>query len=120
VLVGGRGLPPLKILSATPVKIPAGGTVRVRVGPAGPKFTNNFQLELSDPPEGITLKSITPVRDAVEIEFEADAARVKVGLKGNLNVNATADRAQGAGKGQNRRAKAGSLPAIPFEVVLPQ
>jgi hypothetical protein len=122
VAVAGRGMPPARILDATPVRIPAGGTVRVRIGPVGPMFTNNFQLELSEPPEGVTLGAIVLGRGEAGLELRCDADKVKPGLKGNLIVNAFSGRPLAAGRGQvnNRRPAAGSLPAIPFEIVLPQ
>ncbi len=122
VAVSGRGMPPVRILSATPVKIPAGGTVRVRIGPVGPMFTNNFQLELSEPPEGVTLGAVVLGRGEAALELRCDAAKVKPGLKGNLIVNAFAGRPPATGRGQanNRRPAAGTLPTIPFEIVLPQ
>ena len=118
VAVDGRGMPRVKILDATPVKLPVGGTVRVRIGPAGPRFATNFQFELSEPPEGITLKSVAPIRQGAEIELETDAAKVKPGLEGNLIVNLLTVRSQGGDKArsrpESRRYAAGTLPAIAF------
>jgi hypothetical protein len=123
VAVGGRGMPRPRILDATPVKLPAGGTARVRIGPVGPKFTTNFQLELSEPPEGITLKSVSPIRQGAEIELAADPARIKPGLEGNLIVSVLAARPQGGdnakGRPETRRSAAGTLPAIPFRITAP-
>jgi hypothetical protein len=124
VAVAARGMPPLRILSATPVKLPAGGTVRVRVGPAGPRFTSNFQLELNEPPEGITIGEVSPTGAGAEIELRSDAAKAKPGLKGNLIISlvpATPAEAAQKGKapGNQRRPSPGSLPAIPFEIVEP-
>jgi hypothetical protein len=121
VAVNGRRMPPVRILGGTPVKLPAGGRARIRLGPAGPKFTENFQLELSDPPEGITLQSVSPVREGVEIELATDDAKIKPGLHGNLIINVLAARPAGGDKAKNRpesrRILAGALPAIPFEIV---
>jgi hypothetical protein len=126
VAVSGRfmGRGGLKILGATPVKIPAGGTARVLVGTPGGAFGNRFKLELSEPPEGITLASVSPSDDGAEMELHSDASKTKAGLKGNLIVNILPG--QGAvaaqkAKKQNaqRRVVVGTLPAIPFEVVAP-
>ncbi len=124
VAVSGRFMSRMavKILGDSPVKIPAGGTVRVRVaGPPG-AFTDRLQLELSEPPEGITIKNVSPNRDGAEIVLLSDAAKTKPGLKGNLVVTAYATgNAAPPGKAKkqanNRRAAWGTLPAIPFEVV---
>jgi hypothetical protein len=126
VTVSGRFMNrmPLKILSATPVKIPAGGTARVRISAPGNAFANRVKLELSEPPDGITLGSISPAGEGTEIELRSDAAKAKPGLKGNLIVNIMPSQALNASKknkkqGSQPRAAVGTLPAIPFEVVPP-
>jgi len=112
----------VKILSPTPVKIPAGGTARVQVTvPTETFLGGKVQLELSDPPDGISLESVSPLREGAELLLKTDARKVKSGLKGNLIVNAFAERAPAPGKAKpqaaNRRIPMGSLPAIPFEIV---
>jgi len=126
VTVSGRFMNrmPLKILSATPVKIPAGGTAHVRVSAPGGALANRFRLELSEPPEGIALGTVSPVGESTEIELRSDAAKAKPGLKGNLIVNIVQGQALIAAKknkkqGNQPRAAVGTLPAIPFEVVPP-
>jgi len=126
VAVSGRfmGRGGLKILGSTPVRIPAGGTARVLIGTPGGAFANRFQLELSEPPEGITLAKVSPGDDGTEIELHSDAAKAKAGLTGNLIVNIFPGQGFAAGqkaKKQNnqRRPIVGTLPAIPFEVVAP-
>jgi hypothetical protein len=114
----------LKILSATPVRIPAGGTARVRVGAPNRGFADRFRLELSEPPEGITLGKVSAADDGAEIELRSDAAKAKAGLKGNLIVNilpgqALAVAAKKKKQGNQQRTVVGTLPAIPFEVVQP-
>jgi len=124
VVVSGRFMNrmPLKILSATPVKIPAGGTARVRISAPGGAFANRVRLELSEPPEGIALGNVSPFSEGTEIELRSDAAKTKPGLKGNLIVNIMPGQALVAAKknkkqGNQPRAAVGTLPAIPFEVV---
>jgi len=114
---GQRGA--VKILSPTPLVIPAGGTARVTVGfPRGP-FMDRMQFELSDPPAGLVLQSTTLNKAGVELVLQSDAALFKAGTKGNLIITVSAARttkpAKGAGAG--RRAALGTLPAIPFECV---
>jgi hypothetical protein len=114
----------LKVLSATPVKIPAGGTVRVRVGAPTSAFANRFKLELNEPPEGITLGKVVPTSEGAEIELCSDAAKAKPGLKGNLIINifqgqALVAAAKNKKQANQRRASVGTLPAIPFEIVQP-
>jgi hypothetical protein len=115
---GQRGA--VKILSSTPIMIPAGGTARVKVGvPRGP-FMDRVQFELADAPEGISLQSVMPVRDGMELVLQSDAGKMKPDAAGNLIVNAFIPRAASAGKGKaaasRQRNNLGSLPAIPFKV----
>ncbi len=123
VAVAGRGMlrAGVRVLGDTPVKIPAGGTARVRLDAPARAFADRLQLELSDAPEGITIQNVSPSREGTEIVLQSDAAKVKPGLKGNLIVNAFAERPAAAGKGKaqgvQRRAPVATLPAIPFEVV---
>jgi hypothetical protein len=126
VAVSGRFMNrmPLKILSATPVKIPAGGTARVLVAAPSSAFVDRFRLELNEPPEGISLGKVSSISDGAEIELRSDAAKAKPGLKGNLIVNIMQGQALIAAKknkkqGNQQRAAVGTLPAIPFEVVPP-
>ena len=114
----------MKILSATPVRIPPGGTARIQVGLPAPRLAERAQFELSNPPEGITIQNVSPVRDGVEIVLQTDAARVKPGLKGNLIINGYAPRPEESGAtkpkaNNNQRMPLGALPAIPFEIILP-
>ena len=123
VAVTGRlvGRAPLKLLSTTPVKIPAGGSARVRVSAPGGPFANRFKLELDEPPEGISLGKVSQVIGGTELELRSDAAKAKAGLKGNLIVSivpgqAFARATKNKKQGNQRRAAVGALPAIPFEI----
>jgi hypothetical protein len=113
----------LKILSATPVRIPAGGTARVRVATPTSAFADRFRLELSEPPEGITIGRVSSSDEGAEIELRSDAAKAKPGLKGNLIVNIfqsqLAAAKQNKKQANQRRPAVGALPAIPFEIVPP-
>jgi hypothetical protein len=113
--------PPVKILGETPVKIPAGGTARVHIATSTGASVGKLHLELSDPPDGIAIKNVSPSGGDTEIVLQCDAAKAKPGLKGNLIVNAFADAPELPGKtqGSQRRRPLGALPAIPFEVVAP-
>ncbi len=126
VAVSGRFMNrmPLKILSSTPVRIPAGGTARVRVSAPGGGLANRVRFELNEPPDGIALGKVSPVSEGTEIELRSDASKSKPGLKGNLIVNilpgqAVAAAAKTKKQGNQPRAAVGTLPAIAFEVVAP-
>ncbi|MBI5387386.1 MAG: PPC domain-containing protein [Verrucomicrobia bacterium] len=123
VAVIGRwtGRSAVRILGATPLKIPAGGTARIGVGMPANNFLGKLHLELSEPPEGITIKDVAPMGRGTEIVLQSDATKAKPGLTGNLIVYAFAGNAPDAGKAKaqpnRRRAPLGALPAIPFEIV---
>ena len=122
VFVAGRGMPPAaeRILSPLPVRIPAGGTARVRVSTPTATPAGTVQFELSEPPPGITIKSVMPSTEGTEIMLQSDPAKIKPGVKGNLIVKILLLRT-GPDKDKppvNRpRTTLGSLPAIPFEIV---
>jgi hypothetical protein len=109
----------MSVLGELPVRIPAGETVEVRVvmaARAGP-----IQVELSDPPEGIAIASVSRSDTGVALLLRGDAEKAKPGLQGNLIANASQQRTitEKDGKTREYRAVLGTLPAIPFQVVQP-
>ncbi|MBZ5581251.1 MAG: hypothetical protein LAQ30_03430 [Acidobacteriia bacterium] len=113
---------PARILGGEPLKIPAGGSVRLRVQAQLPPngAIAKLRFELSDPPEGIALKDTVPAGDGVEIVLQCDAAKAKPGMKGNLIVNVLGERevtVAGTGRRNTQRVQLGALPAAPFEIV---
>jgi hypothetical protein len=114
----------MKILSAVPLRIPAGGTARIQVGLPGPRVAEQAQFELGNPPEGISIQNVTLTKEGVEVVLQTDAAKVKPGLKGNLIINGYTSRKSETApakpkKNNNQRMSLGSLPAIPFEIISP-
>jgi hypothetical protein len=94
----------------------------VKVRTPSPAFTNNFQLELNAPPEGISIDSVSAAGNEAQILLRSDAAKIKPGAKGNLIVNILARRPPAAAAANPARANqtrpaVGTLPAIPFEIV---
>jgi len=125
VMVSGQPRPMLrdafKITSPTPVKIPVGGIVRVKVtAPPGNNFFERFELALENAPEGITLTNVTPTAGGLELAFACDADKVKPGTSGNLicSVMPKILAANNPQKKNNqvKRAAAATLPAIPFTI----
>jgi hypothetical protein len=117
--------PYIRVLGEPPLKIPAGGGAKLQVFAPGFAYIPKAQIELSDPPEGVTIKRVTPTREGREIELAADA-KVKPGLKGNLIVSVSGEPNFPFGKGnaqpppqqqRPRRFPFATLPAIPFEIV---
>ena len=123
------------VTGASPVKIPAGGTGQIELGqPAGVTQNRNsaknkmaaqgkITFQLSDPPEGISLKETTESWDHTKLVLQCDAAKVKPGLSGNLIVQVylerTPDAANAKAKGAAQSNLVNTLPAIPFVVVAP-
>lgn len=110
---------PIQLLGDTPLKIPAGGTVELRV--TIPAREGEIQVELSHPPEGITIDSVSRFDKGAAVLLRCDAEKAKPGLEGNLIANASQQRTLTDSNGKTReyRAVLGTLPAIPFEVVKP-
>jgi len=111
----------VELASSDPVRIPAGGTVRVRVKTPRSPTLKDIQLELSEPPEGVTLQDVTALPNGLAFTLEADGDTVQAGFADNLIVEASMERVnQGQGgnaANQKRRVSLGVLPAIPFEIV---
>jgi hypothetical protein len=125
VLVAGRGGTAVasRIVSPGPARIPTGGSVTVRVSmpPAYATFAN-IQFELTDPPEGLTVRDGAVVQTSGTFVLAADAAKIKAGLRGNLIVTVSGERvpAANAPSQVRRRVVIGTLPAIAFEIVAGQ
>jgi hypothetical protein len=79
------------------------------------------QLELSDPPDGISVREVSPANGGVELVLQCDAEKIKPGLAGNLIVDAFVERTVPSPKDKTttttRRVPLGTLPAIPFQIV---
>ncbi|HEV2391179.1 MAG TPA: hypothetical protein VG146_02325 [Verrucomicrobiae bacterium] len=110
----------LRILSATPVRIPSGGMARVHIGAPSPAFASRFDLELVGAPEGLAIQEVSPAANGVEIAFVSDSAKTKPGAKGNLIINIIPKNARlipAAAKQNRKRNPVGTLPAIPFIII---
>lgn len=103
----------------SPLTIPAGGTASMEVSlPAG-SAGGQISLDLSDPPPGVTMETVTGEGRIRQLLFRADGQAAKPGLQGNLIVNVLMEQApQGNDKGKSkpRRISVGTLPALAFQV----
>ncbi len=110
-----------KVISATPVKIPAGGRARVQVSAPAQQFSGKYDLQLDNPPDGIALTNIVPNATGFELVFTCDAEKLKPGTTGNLiceivpKALAKTNSKKTGNAGQN--GSAATLPAIPFKIV---
>lgn len=122
VLVSGRDSSntTARYLSELPVKIPVGGTGKLRVAVISDVSFDQVDLQLDEPPDGLSIKEQKPTRNETEVIFECDAGKLKPGLKGNLILNAYAGKRDSSAKKNAvsiRRTPMGMLPALPFELV---
>ena len=110
----------MDILSEQPVKIPVGGTVEVQVRMAWSR-NGQAQVDLSDPPEGITVDRVSWTEKGMAVVLRGDAEKAKPRLKGNLMANAFVQTTVTEKDGKTREVRnlIGPLPAMPFEIVKP-
>lgn len=109
----------VKILSKLPVLIPIGGTAAVKLNIPKKVLDDKAELELNNPPDGITIQKTVQSGLGMEIILAAEEGKAKVGQKGNIIIDVYA---KPASSGKNKklvtgRFKATTLPAIPFEVI---
>ncbi len=113
---------PVQVMAQQPLKIPAGGTVRLPVQAVLPanNLIDKLVYELSDPPAGVELREATPGPNGAEIVLACDPAKAKAGQNGNLIITISGVRkptADGRPQPNQQRIPLGSLPAVPFEIV---
>jgi hypothetical protein len=101
-----------------PVKLRSGDATPFQLF-VPPRFQLGVRLALNEPPEGISIQSVTPDWDGVSVVLRVQADKAKPGLKGNLILDAFREVAPkpDAANQARRRQPLGTLPAIPFEVV---
>lgn len=101
-----------------PVKLASGAVTPLDVF-VPPRFQRGVTLALNEPPEGISIQSVTPERDGVSVVLRVEADKAKPGLKGNLILDAFRNVAPNGATGNRPRQRQplGTLPAIPFEIV---
>jgi len=115
----------MKLLVEGPLKVPLGGSARLRVAlPPRVRDQEDLRFEASEPPEGVSVASEVVLEKGVaEVVVSADAAKARPGLRGNLVVGLSGIRPARPGEtkpdASRQRAALGTLPAIPFEVVKP-
>jgi hypothetical protein len=103
-----------------PIRIPAGGQAEVVLRTPRRPAAQKCQLELLDPPAGISLGPVTASQGQLQFIIKADKESPKIGFQDNLIVELMAERPRmkdGQPTGQFDRFSAGVLPAIPVRVV---
>ncbi len=116
------GVPAVELAGETPVRIPAGGSAQVRLKTGRRANLQDVQLQLNEPPEGLTMDSVAVVPTGLTFQLRADKG-LQSGFADNLIVEAFREsvvRAKGGTPtNQKRRASLGVFPAIPIEIVQP-
>ncbi len=106
----------MAVLSPKSVRLSAGGTARLELDLPVGGFIHDIAYELVDPPDGISIKEMTPNG----VVLQADAAKVKAGQKGNLIIAASGTPAQAADAkrpaNMNFRFPLGAFPALAYEI----
>lgn len=107
------------------LKIPAGGTVELKVDlrPMPAKAIGSISLELVDPPVGISLKEAKVTRNGFTLLLAADAKLVGFAdtlvVRARVTVPTSLAGAKGDQQAQAQTIDIGFLPAIAVEVVRP-
>ena len=118
VRVIGEGRGPGWHAIERPVQLQPGVATPVQIF-VPPRLQSNVQLALNEPPEGISIQSVTPDWDGVSLVLRVAGDKAKPGLKGNLILDAFRESPPNpnAKSQAPRRQPLGTLPAIPFEIV---
>jgi len=113
----------LKILNDLPLKIPSGGTLRVRIEMPAFRALEKIQFELSEPPEGISITDSFLTSEGAEFVLRCDASKAKLGFAGNLIVSVSGERPPQAREkpvaARRQRTPLGILPALPLQISKP-
>jgi len=113
------GQPLVELAGDSPVRIPAGGSANVRVKAVKRANFKDVKLQLSEPPEGVTLRNVAIVPNGLSFQLKADKDAGQIA--DNLIVEAFREQVvkNKAGKptGRKNRNLMGVLPAIPIEIV---
>jgi hypothetical protein len=107
------------LLSEQPIRIPVDGSIEVQARVPWDANRGEIEIELSDPPDGISIATASCADRTAAIMLHSDAEQVQPGRKGNLIANGYQKRTVTDNEGRTReyRTFLGPLPAIPFEVV---
>ena len=115
------GVPPVELAGNSPVRIPAGGSAQVRIKTARRANFKGIQLQLNEPPEGLTMHDVAVVPNGLSFQLKAEKDAMQSGFADNLIVEAFREyvvkQKDGKPPNQKRRNSMGFFPAIPIEIV---
>ncbi|MCF6284190.1 MAG: pre-peptidase C-terminal domain-containing protein [Candidatus Hydrogenedentes bacterium] len=110
----------VQLVNNATLPIPEGGTAEVHVLTPSAASLDTVQLELDNPPDGLTLVSTRVSGDSMVLLLGIEGKGLEAGYAGNLITNIFIEEDQpgkNAKRKRKRRVPYGSLPAIPFEIV---
>ena len=114
-------VPPVELAGNSPVRIPAGGSAQVRIETTGHANFKGVQLQLNEPPDGLTMHDVTVVPNGLAFQLKADENVMPNGFSDNLIIEAFRESApkkkDGKTANQKSRYSMGVFPAIPIEIV---
>lgn len=110
-----------RVISPLPLKVVPGTPSVIQVSTPNTTPFGRLEFQLADPPEGITIKDVSPAAEGSQITLEFDPDKIKPGAKGNLYVAVFVlpKRSATAPAKPNRiprRISVGVLPAVAYEV----
>lgn len=128
LIVGFKKTPwrasPFELVGQNQIRIKAGGSEKISVKIPKVKAIKKIELELFDPPEGITITDINEMPQLLTFKILTDKNEIKQDIVDNLIVEAFAELKPGPNKqnrrNQIRRISMGVLPAIPIEIIKQQ
>lgn len=113
--------PPMTLINNTPLKIPESGSVQIDVKIPDRMSSEEFILELKEPPDGIFIEGVEVKRGILSFRIKTDSNKVKKGLADNLIVEVFTNSPVGppdeSGKRKKQKVSRGFLPAISFEII---
>lgn len=113
-------IPAFEVACQLPVQIPLGGTVELPVMRIGQMPADaTAKLALDSPPDGLTLRDVEYAEGGFTAVIEASESALAKGYSDNLiiGIEVEFNRKDKDGNPRNWKVPAGTLRAIPFEIV---
>ena len=114
-------MPPVELVGSSPIQIPVGGSVKVKLKIQSRPFLKEIDLELYKPPVGIVLQDVSVVPKGLSFVLKADKDMAQSDISDNLIIQIfreyTPKQQEGKPPPSKRRDSMGIISAIPIQVV---